>query len=63
MIRAYYPWPTVWTKMIINGQEKIVKLLPEQKLQVEGKNPMSVKDFINGYPELRKVINSLFSFS
>ncbi len=59
MIRAYFPWPTVWTKMTINGQEKIVKLLPGQKLQVEGKNPMSVKDFINGYPELEEIIQKL----
>lgn len=72
-IRAYYPWPTVWTKMTINGQEKIVKLLPSSSLrgmsktsdeaisskillQVEGKNPMSVKDFINGYPELKEFV-------
>jgi methionyl-tRNA formyltransferase len=59
MIRAYYPWPTVWTKMIINGQEKIVKLLPGKQLQVEGKNAMSMKDFINGYPELKEIIKKL----
>jgi methionyl-tRNA formyltransferase len=59
MIRAYYPWPTVWTKITINGQEKIIKLLPGKQLQVEGKNPMSVKDFINGYPELKEIIKKL----
>lgn len=81
MIRAYYPWPSVWTRMTINGQEKIVKLLPASTchpersegssykdssakpqnddqicLQVEGKNPMSIKDFINGYPELKEFV-------
>lgn len=67
MIRAYYPWPGVWTKMPINGQEKIVKLLPSPStsskylLQVEGKNPMSVKDFINGYPELTDTIKKIIS--
>lgn len=59
MIRAYFPWPTVWTRLSINGQEKIVKFLPGNKLQVEGKTPMSVKDFINGYPELKEEITHL----
>src|SRR5260221_9687804 len=34
-IRAYYPWPTVWTKTKINNRETIIKFLPENKLQVE----------------------------
>ena len=51
MIRALYPWPGVWTKAILKGQEKIVKLLPEDKIQVEDKNPMSYKDFVNGFGE------------
>jgi hypothetical protein len=33
----------------LKGQNKIVKLLPENKIQVEGKNPTSYKDFINGF--------------
>jgi len=59
MIRAYYPWPAVWTKLPINGKEKIVKFLPGGKLQVEGKNPMSVKDFLNGYPSLKPLIEKI----
>lgn len=47
MIRAYYPWPGVWTRW--NG--KIVKFLPAGKLQMEGKKPLSLKDFLNGYPD------------
>lgn len=46
MIRAYYPWPTAWTKW----NNKIVKLLPEGKIQMEGKNPTDFKSFLNGYP-------------
>ena len=46
MIRAYYPWPGVWTKW--NG--KIVKFFPEGKIQMEGKKILDYKDFINGYP-------------
>ncbi len=47
MIRAYFPWPGVWSRW--NG--KIVKFLPEGKLQMEGKKPISFKDFLNGYPD------------
>lgn len=46
MIRAYFPWPTAWTKW----NNKIVKFLPNQMLQMEGKKPISFKDFLNGYP-------------
>lgn len=55
-IRAYYPWPGVWFKANLKGQEKIVKLLPENKIQVEGKNAMSFKDFINGFGEEGKTL-------
>ena len=58
-IRAYHPWPGVWFKNVIAIRQlaekqsslnnKIIKLLPEGKIQVEGKNIMSYKDFINGY--------------
>jgi len=51
MIRAFYPWPGVWFKANLKGQEKIVKLLPENRIQVEGKMPVSYKDFINGFGE------------
>lgn len=47
MIRAYYPWPGVWTKW----SGKIVKFLPNQIMQMEGKKPISFKDFLNGYPD------------
>lgn len=47
MIRAYYPWPGVWTKW----HGKIVKFLPDGKLQMEGKKVLSKVDFLNGYPD------------
>lgn len=65
MIRAYFPWPGVWTTLRIKNKELRIKLLPATShpeldsgshsflLQVEGKNPMSYKDFLNGYPELK----------
>ncbi len=59
MIRAYYPWPTVWFKTILNGRELLVRLLPEQKIQVEGKNIMNLRDFANGYPEGRLLLEKL----
>lgn len=55
MVRAYYPWPGVWTKVTrlqnssLTG--KIVKFLPGGMVQVEGKKPMSYRDFRNGYPQ------------
>lgn len=60
MIRAFTPWPGVWTKLHIRGQELRVKLLPKQMLQVEGKNKVTVKEFLNGYPELREIVSKLF---
>lgn len=55
-IRAYFPWPGVWTKAILNekGEQKIVKFLPNKMIQVEGKREMSYKDFLNGYPQADK---------
>lgn len=47
MIRAYYPWPGVWTQW----NSKIVKFYPEGKIQMEGKKILSMKDFLNGYPD------------
>jgi len=55
MIKAYYPWPGVWFKIKANEKEKIVKLLPNNKIQAEGKKPMSYKDFKNGYPNLKQI--------
>ena len=52
MIKAFYPWPGVWTRLRLSsgGEAKIVKFLPNKKIQVEGKKQMSYKDFLNGYP-------------
>lgn len=64
MIRAYYPWPTAWTKLhMADGTWRVVKLLPEKKIQMEGKNPVSYKDFLNGYPELKKIILPILPIS
>lgn len=59
MIRAYYPWPGVWFKTKLGGKEQIIKLLPGQKIQVEGKNPMNFKDFMNGYSEGGNILSKL----
>ncbi|MGE5041397.1 MAG: methionyl-tRNA formyltransferase [Candidatus Levyibacteriota bacterium] len=48
-VRAFYPWPGVFFRTILGGKEKIMKLLPEGKIQVEGKIPMDFKSFVNGY--------------
>lgn len=60
MIKAFYPWPGVWTKVLVGKQnEKIVKLLPNNQIQVEGKKPMFYKDFLNGYPEVDLKLKTL----
>jgi len=47
MIRAYYPWPGVWTRY--NG--KILKLLPNKLVQLEGKEPVKLEDFKSGHSD------------
>jgi len=59
LIRAYYPWPGVWTKIVLNGKETRMKLLPNQRLQLQDKRPMSYKDFYNGYPEMKGKLQDL----
>ena len=38
---------------------KIIKLLPEKKIQVEGKNVMKLQDFANGYSEAQEILQRL----
>ena len=57
LIRAYFPWPGVWTRWSPSRHpersegSKIVKFLPGGLLQMEGKKPLALKDFLNGYPD------------
>lgn len=50
MIRAYYPWPGVWTRW----NNKIVKLHPKGVIgymfQMEGKKPVKLEEFLRGHP-------------
>ena len=48
-IRALFPWPGVWTKLPNN---KILKLLPKNMFQLEGKQPITRKQFEAGYKQL-----------
>lgn len=64
MIRAYYPWPGVWAKFKVHPDKvgtkfKVIKFLPDKKIQVEGKKTMSYKDFINGYPAAKNILSIL----
>lgn len=59
MVRAYYPWPTVWSKLMVNGKWLIVKFLPGGQIQPEGKRPMSIKEFLNGYPQAKELIEKV----
>lgn len=91
MIRAYHPWPGVWTWVEIPNKEKpgpkgpefiqkrlkILKAHLEEKpvfnlisfngkqliidqVQLEGKKPVSFKEFLNGYPEMKKRIQKIW---
>ena len=65
MIKAYFPWPGVWfichseQSEESNLEGKILKLLPDNKIQVEGKKPMNYKDFANGYTEGEQILKKL----
>lgn len=54
MVRAFYPWPTVWFEL----DRKRIKLLPENKIQPEGKKPMTLQEFQNGYPNYKDLVMS-----
>ena len=50
-IRAYYPWPGVWGELKIQNSKLKIKLLPNHMVQLEGKNPVSLKEFKTGHPD------------
>lgn len=47
-IRAMYPWPCAWTR---TNDGKRVKLLPNDLVQLEGKTPVTRKQFETAYPD------------
>lgn len=60
-IRAFDPWPGIWTTLPNQKRLKILKailknqqLIP-QKVQLEGKNPVSWKQFLEGYPQIAEL--------
>ncbi len=61
-IRAMFPWPGAWTDIKINGQTKRLKVLKAHleknkflidQVQLEGKNPVTFKQFQEGYPQVK----------
>lgn len=59
--RAYDPWPGVWTTIRIKNQELRIKILDIElvdekikinKLQPEGKKPMTMEEFERGYGKI-----------
>jgi len=60
-IRAMHPWPGAWTEMKIKGKEKRLKILQAHlegsklifdQVQLEGKKPVTWKQFQEGYLEV-----------
>ncbi len=58
-INALAFWPGVWTKYTLSSKEVIVKLHPGGIIHVEGKKPMSYKDFKNGYEKGEEFLKKL----
>ena len=64
-IRAMQPWPVAWTKININGKEKRLKILNAHlvnkklvidNIQIEGKNPVSWKQFKEAFGDVLKTV-------
>ena len=62
-IRAFTPWPGIWTEIKIDEKNKRLKILKSHlekdkliidEIQLEGKNPVSFRQFVEGYPEIVK---------
>jgi len=47
-IRAMHPWPGAWTYL---PNQKRLKLLPNEMVQLEGKEPVTKKQFLDAYPQ------------
>jgi len=45
-IRALFPWPGVWTVL---PNQKILKFLPKNLVQLEGKQPITYQQFLAGH--------------
>ncbi len=63
-IRAMFPWPEAWSEVEINNQTKRLKILKAHlknkklvldEIQLEGKNPVTFKQFQEGYPKAKIV--------
>lgn len=60
-VRAYFPWPGVWTTLPASTRSrsstrggpngKVLKLLPKNMYQFEGKQPITKKQFMSGYKQ------------
>lgn len=59
MINALAIWPGVWTKYNLSSKEVIIKFHPGGIIHVEGKKPMSYKDFKNGYEKGEELLKKL----
>ncbi len=59
MINALSPWPGIWTRFKLTDKELIIKLHPMNFIHVEGKKPMSYKDFKNGYEKGEEFLKRL----
>lgn len=59
MIRAYYPWPGVWTNVDVKGKTLRLKFLPGGIFQLEGGKPVKLKELLNGHAGLKQQLEKL----
>lgn len=61
-VRAFTPWPGVWTIIPSGKRLKILQskvqenLFTPERVQLEGKNTVNWKQFLEGYPEVKKLV-------
>lgn len=64
LIRAFYPWPGVWTRLPTTDNRLLtIKFLPGNLIQPEGKRVMTLSEFKNGYPNLSEKISNLINLT
>jgi methionyl-tRNA formyltransferase len=50
---------TIWPGVFVNFQGKRLKIINKDIVQLEGKRPTLIKDFINGHPKAKESLNEL----
>ncbi len=58
MIRAFFPWPGVWS--VVETGNLRIRFLPKGLMQMEGKRPLTIAQLKNGYPVVYAKMSKLY---